>query len=210
MEEKIKVEVDSGKEFEAFIDREYKDGLNKTKTPLEIESPKMRIFAENQSSSDNPENFVKVVFKDEFTKENAGEMIEKVKDIFQEYNLAYEKNVLVLDSEDKVLALVGTDERQEGDKFYSEVYNVMNLNGCLLSEKQSAVFKKDEDGYFNRIEGSNDIKIEIIDKKEALSELKILSEAADTFEEIPQFSSEMAEKIQEKAAQLEKLNAKSR
>ena len=41
MEEKIKVEVDSGKEFEAFIDREYKDGLNKTKTPLEIESPKI-------------------------------------------------------------------------------------------------------------------------------------------------------------------------
>ena len=210
MEEKIKVEVDSGKEFEAFIDREYKDGLNKTSTLLEIESPKMRIFAENQSSSDNPENFVKVVFKDEFTKENAGEMIEKVKDIFQEYNLAYEKNVLVLDSEDKVLALVGTDERQKGDKFYSEVYNVMNLNGCLLLEKLSAVFEKDEDGYFNRIEGSNDIKIEIIDKKEALSELKILSEAADTFEEIPQFSSEMAEKIKEKAAQLEKLNAKSR
>lgn len=99
MEEKIKVEVDSGKEFEAFIDREYKDGLNKTSTPLEIESPEMKIFAENQGSPDNPENFVKVVLKDEFTKENAGEMIEKVKDIFQEYNLAYEKNVLVLDSE---------------------------------------------------------------------------------------------------------------
>ena len=140
-------------------------------------------------------------------------MIEKVKDIFQEYNLAYEKNVVVLDSEDKVLASVATDERQEGDKFYSEVYNVMNLNGCLLSEKLSAVFKKDEDGYFNRIEGDNDIKIKInknADKKEVLKELKILSEAADTFEEIPQFSSEMAEKIKEKAAQLEKLNAKSR
>ena len=210
MEEKIKVEVDSGKEFEAFIDREYKDGLNKTSTPLEIESPEMKIFAENQGSPDNPENFVKVVLKDEFTKENAGEMIEKVKDIFQEYNLAYEKNVLVLDSEDKVLASVATDERQEGDKFYSEVYNVMNLNGCLLSEKLSTVFEKNEDGYFNRIEGSNDIKIEISDKKEALSELKILSKAADTFEEIPQFSSEMAEKIKEKAAQLEKSNAKSR
>ena len=63
---------------------------------------------------------------------------------------------------------------------------------------------------FNRTEGSNDIKIEISDKKEALEELKILGKAADTFEEIPQFSSEMAEKIQEKAAQLEKLNAKSR
>lgn len=105
MEEKIKVEVDSGKEFEAFISEEYANLLKETKTPLEIESPKMRIFAENQGTPNNPENFVKVVLKDEFTKENAGEMIEKVKDIFQEYNLAYEKNVLVLDSEDKVLGI---------------------------------------------------------------------------------------------------------